>query len=44
MHKQVNLEEAVGPGEMAQQVRALTVLPEVPSSNPNNHMVAHNHP
>jgi hypothetical protein len=24
-------------------VRALTALPEVPSSNPNNHMVAHNH-
>jgi hypothetical protein len=30
-------------GEMAQRVRALTVLPKVLSSNPNNHMVAHNH-
>jgi hypothetical protein len=31
-------------GEMAQRVRALTVLPKVLSSNPSNHMVAHNHP
>jgi hypothetical protein len=30
-------------GEVAQQVRALTVLPKVLSSNPSNHMVAHNH-
>jgi hypothetical protein len=30
--------------EMAQQVRALTALPKVLSSNPSNHMVAHNHP
>jgi hypothetical protein len=30
-------------GEMAQQLRALTALPEVLSSNPSNHMVAHNH-
>jgi hypothetical protein len=30
-------------GEMAQQVRALTALPKVLSSNPSNHMVAHNH-
>jgi hypothetical protein len=29
--------------EMAQQVRALTALPEVLSSNPSSHMVAHNH-
>jgi hypothetical protein len=29
--------------EMAQQLRALTVLPKVLSSNPSNHMVAHNH-
>jgi hypothetical protein len=28
---------------MAQQVRALTALLEVLSSNPSNHMVAHNH-
>jgi hypothetical protein len=33
-----------GPGEMAQWVRALTALLKVRSSNPSNHMVAHNHP
>jgi hypothetical protein len=33
-----------GAGEMAQRVRALTALPKVLSSNPSNHMVAHNHP
>ena len=32
-----------GTGEMAQQLRALTALPEVLSSIPSNHMVAHNH-
>ena len=37
----ISTEEA---GEMAQQLRALTALPEVMSSNPGNHMVAHNHP
>jgi hypothetical protein len=34
-------------GEMvksSQWLRALTALPEVLSSNPSNHMVAHNHP
>jgi hypothetical protein len=30
-------------GEMAQELRALTALPEVLSSIPSNHMVAHNH-
>ncbi|XP_038937965.1 voltage-dependent calcium channel gamma-7 subunit isoform X1 [Rattus norvegicus] len=30
-------------GEMAQWLGALTALPEVLSSNPSNHMVAHNH-
>jgi hypothetical protein len=30
-------------GEMTQWVRALTALPKVRSSNPTNHMVAHNH-
>jgi hypothetical protein len=30
--------------EMAQQLRALTAFLEVMSSNPSNHMVAHNHP
>jgi hypothetical protein len=33
----------LGAGEMAQQLRALTALPKVLSSNPSNHMVAHNH-
>jgi DNA repair protein RadC len=31
-------------GKMAQQVRALTALSKVLSSNPSNHMVAHNYP
>jgi hypothetical protein len=30
-------------GEMAQQLRAVTALPEVLSSNPSNHMVANIH-
>ena len=34
---------AAGAGEMAQQLRALTALPEILSSNPSSHMVAHNH-
>jgi hypothetical protein len=29
---------------MAQRLRALTALLKVMSSNPSNHMVAHNHP
>jgi hypothetical protein len=33
----------LGSGEMAQWLRALTVLPKVLSSNSSNHMVAHNH-
>jgi hypothetical protein len=32
-----------GADEMAQQLRALTALPKVWSSNSSNHMVAHNH-
>jgi hypothetical protein len=36
-------ENNVGAGEMAQWLRALTALPEDPSSIPSNHMVAHNH-
>jgi hypothetical protein len=35
---------AAGAGEMAQRLRALTALLKVLSSNPRNHMVAHNHP
>jgi hypothetical protein len=38
--KQKNKPEA---REMAQRLRALTSLPEVLSSIPSNHMVAHNH-
>jgi hypothetical protein len=37
-------ELGTGAGEMAQRLRALTALPKVLSSNPSNHMVAHNHP
>jgi hypothetical protein len=37
------LEDAMRAGKMAQRVKALTTLPEVLSSNPNNHMVAHSH-
>jgi hypothetical protein len=33
-----------GAGEMAQWLTALTALPKVLSSNPSNHMMAHNHP
>ena len=33
----------LGAGEMAQGLRALAALPEVLSSVPTNHMVAHNH-
>jgi hypothetical protein len=33
----------VGAGEMATWLGALTALPEVLSSIPNNHMMAHNH-
>ena len=31
------------PGEMAQRSRALSALPEVMSSIPSSHTVAHNH-
>jgi DNA repair protein RadC len=34
----------LGAGEMAQRLRAPTALLKVLSSNPSNHMVAHNHP
>jgi hypothetical protein len=32
-----------GAGEMAQWLRALTALPKILSSYPNNHVVAYNH-
>jgi hypothetical protein len=35
-------EDLCGAGEMAQQLRAMTALPEVLSSIPSNHVVAHN--
>jgi hypothetical protein len=37
------LEQGLRDGEMAQQLRALTALPEVLSSNPSNYMVTYNH-
>jgi hypothetical protein len=41
-HKKQDFKELMSQaGEMAQWLRALTVLPEVLSSIPNNHMVAH---
>jgi hypothetical protein len=39
----VAIDDSAVAGEMAQQLRASTALPEVLSSNPSNHMVAHNH-
>ena len=39
-----NLKDHTQAGEMAYWSRALTVLPKILSSNPSNHMVAHNHP
>jgi hypothetical protein len=41
--KKLILKIKLGAGEMAQQLRALTALPEVLSSIPSNHMVAHTH-
>ena len=39
--RDIEVEEEAG--EMAQQVRTPTALLKVMSSNPRNHMVAHNH-
>jgi hypothetical protein len=36
--------EDAGAGEMAQQLRALTAVLKVLSSNSSNHMMAPNHP
>jgi hypothetical protein len=41
--RKMNSQKCLGAGETAQQLRALTVLPKVLSSNPSNHMVAYNH-
>ena len=35
--------ETIQAGEMAQRLRIPTALPEVLSSIPSNHMVAHDH-
>jgi hypothetical protein len=40
--KYINSDSIMGAREMAQQLRALTALPKVLSSNPSHHMVAHN--
>jgi hypothetical protein len=40
---ELTLKLLAGAGEMAQRLGELTVLPKVLSSNPSNHMVAHNH-
>jgi hypothetical protein len=42
--KELEIRVLLQADEMAQQLKALTVLPKVLSSNPSNHMVAHNHP
>jgi hypothetical protein len=46
-NKQTNKQTKKNPssraGQMAQVLRALIALPEVLSSIPSNHMVAHNH-
>jgi hypothetical protein len=44
-HSQVFLyfKNNYGAGEMAQWLRAMTALPKVLSSNPSNHVAAHNH-
>jgi hypothetical protein len=39
-----NLRRILRAGEMAQWLRALTVLLKVLSSDPSNHMMAHKHP
>ena len=36
--------EPLGAGEMAQWLKVPFALSKVPSSNPSNHMLAHNHP
>ena len=43
LYKKVKNKKNYRAGEMAQWLRALTGLPEVLSSIPSTHMVAHNH-
>ena len=43
VNERSNHKGGVGAGEMAQWLGALTAFPEVLSSLPSNHMVAHNH-
>jgi hypothetical protein len=40
----LDIKKERGIGEMAQGLRVLTALLKVLSSNPSNHMVAHNYP
>jgi hypothetical protein len=42
-HEYILFNKGTWAGEMAQQLRTLTAHPKVLSSNPSNHMVAHNH-
>jgi hypothetical protein len=44
LEKQKTKTTTKGAGEMAQLLRALIALLKVLSSNPSNHIVAHNHP
>jgi len=39
----IDIKRKEGARDMAQRLRALTALPEVLSSIPSDHMVAHNH-
>jgi hypothetical protein len=43
-YKQIFFKTTFRAGEMPQQLRTRTALLKVLSSNPSNHMVAHNHP
>ena len=44
IHKKIAFKESqLWAGEMAQRLSALTALLKFLSSNPSNHMVAHNH-
>jgi hypothetical protein len=41
--QEIQLKDILLVGKVAQQLRTLTAFPEVLSSIPSNHMVAHNH-
>jgi hypothetical protein len=44
IRKFLDIKKNPGADEMAQRLRVPTALLKVLSSNPSNHMVAHNHP